>query len=263
MLAAFHPLAATDKLSEQVARKLMAEIRSGRLAPQDKLPTEAVLVQQFGVSRTVIREAISQLKSLGLVASRQGSGMFVRAQSNFEPLSFEVDHAASHDAIVQLTEVRRAIEAESAGLAAERRTAKDLAHIRKALRAIDLAVQAGRDGVEEDMGFHHSVAVAAHNPFMLKTLDYLSQYLREGTRVTRANEARHTAFAEQVKHEHMAVYEAIEQGDPRAARKAATLHMQNASKRLKHADPTFWRQHELHIKHKLGIAKLTPNPEAA
>lgn len=258
MLTAFHPIAATDKLSEQVARQLMKEIRSGRLAPQDKLPTEAVLVQQFGVSRTVIREAISQLKSLGLVASRQGSGMYVRAQSNFEPLSFEADHAASRDAIVQLTEVRRAIEAESAGLAAERRTAKDLTHIRKALRAIDLAVQAGRDGVEEDLAFHHSVAVAAHNPFMLKTLDYLSQYLREGTRVTRANEAREVTFAQQVKNEHEAVYAAIAAGDAPGARHAATLHMQNASRRLEHADPTFWRQHELHIKHKLGIAKHAP-----
>ncbi|MEY4362660.1 MAG: HTH-type transcriptional regulator LutR [Pseudomonadota bacterium] len=255
MPPAFVPVAATDKLSEQVARQLMAEIRSGRLSPQDKLPTEAALVQQFGVSRTVIREAISQLKSLGLVASRQGSGMFVRAQSHFEPLSFDVDHAASRDAIVQLTEVRRAIEAESAALAAERRTARDLTQIRKALRAIEQAAQAGRDGVEEDMAFHHSIAIAAHNPFMLKTLDYLSQYLREGTRVTRANEARRDDFAEQVKLEHQAIVDAIDQNDPRAARKAATIHMQNASRRLRHADTTFWHQHEQHIKHKLGISK--------
>lgn len=243
MPPAFQPIAVTDKLSEQVARRLIAEIRSGRLAPQDKLPTEALLVQQFGVSRTVVREAISQLKSLGLVTSRQGSGMYVRPQANFEPLSFDTDHTASRDAVIQITEVRRAIEAEAARLAAERRTRKDVTLIRKALRAIELAANTGRDGVEEDVEFHRCIALAANNPFLLQTLDYLSQYLREGTRVTRANEARRSDFAQQVMLEHQAIVEAIEKGDPRGALKAATTHMQNASRRLQNADPAFWQKH--------------------
>ena len=243
MSPAFQPIAVTDKLSEQVARRLIAEIRSGRLAPQDKLPTEALLVQQFGVSRTVVREAISQLKSLGLVTSRQGSGMYVRPQANFEPLSFDTDHTASRDAVIQITEVRRAIEAEAARLAAERRTRKDVTQIRKALRAIELAVKTGRDGVEEDVEFHRSIAQAANNPFLLQTLDYLSQYLREGTRVTRANEARRSDFAQQVMLEHQAIVDAIEQRNPRGALKAATTHMQNASRRLQNADPMFWHKH--------------------
>lgn len=243
MPLAFQPIAVTDKLSEQVARRLMAEIRSGRLAPHDKLPTEALLVQQFGVSRTVVREAISQLKSLGLVTSRQGSGMYVRAQAHFEPLSFDTDHSASRDAVIQITEVRRAIEAEAARLAAERRTQKDVKQIRKAFRAIELAAKAGHDGVAEDVEFHRCIALAANNPFLLQTLDYLSQYLREGTRVTRANEARRADFTRQVLLEHQAIVDAIEQGDPRAALKAATTHMQNASRRLQKADPIFWQKH--------------------
>lgn len=243
MPPAFQPIGVTDKLSEQVARRLIAEIRSGRLAPHDKLPTEVLLVQQFGVSRTVVREAISQLKSLGLVTSRQGSGMYVHAQANFEPLSFDTDPTASRDAVIQITEVRRAIEAEAARLAAERRTKKDVTQILKALRAIELAAKTGRDGVEEDVQFHRCIAQAANNPFLLQTLDYLSQYLREGTRVTRANEARRTDFTQQVMIEHRAIVEAIEQGDPRAALKAATTHMQNASLRLQNADQTFWKKH--------------------
>ena len=243
MSPAFQPIAVTDKLSEQVARRLIAEIRSGRLAPQDKLPTEALLVQQFGVSRTVVREAISQLKSLGLVTSRQGSGMYVRAQAHFEPLSFDTDHTASRDAVIQITEVRRAIEAEAARLAAERRTQKDVTQIRKALRAIELAAKTGQDGVEQDVEFHRCIAQAANNPFLLQTLDYLSQYLREGTRVTRANEARRADFTQQVMREHQAIVAAIEQADPRGALKAATTHMQNASRRLQNADPEFWQKH--------------------
>lgn len=249
MPLAFQPIAVTDKLSEQVARRLIAEIRSGRLAPQDKLPTEALLVQQFGVSRTVIREAVSQLKSLGLVTSRQGSGMYVRPQANFEPLSFNADHSASRDAVIQITEVRRAVEAEAARLAAERRTSKDITQIRKALRAIELAVKSGRDGVEEDVAFHRCIAQAASNPYLLQTLEYLSQYLREGTRVTRANEARRADFAQQVMLEHQAIVAAIEQSDSRGALKAATTHMQNASRRLQSADPEFWQKHPVLLTH--------------
>ncbi|MBQ1764640.1 MAG: FadR family transcriptional regulator, partial [Aquincola sp.] len=75
MLVSFAEIKPGAGLADQVASALETEIRAGRLAAGDKLPTEAVLVQQFGVSRTVVREAISRLKSRGLVDSRQGSGM--------------------------------------------------------------------------------------------------------------------------------------------------------------------------------------------
>jgi len=112
-------------LSEQVAEALSAEIRAGRPAAGDKLPTEAALVEQFAVSRTVVREAVSRLKSLGLVESRQGSGVFVK-RAAFAPLNFDTRSAASMQAVIQMVEVRRALEAEVAALAAQRRTAADV-----------------------------------------------------------------------------------------------------------------------------------------
>ena len=84
----FTPVSSGARLSDQVAEQLTAEIKQGRLAPGDKLPTEARLVEQFQVSRTVVREAVSRLKSLGLVDSRQGSGVFVRQQLPFAPLQW-------------------------------------------------------------------------------------------------------------------------------------------------------------------------------
>ena len=105
-------------LSEQVAEALAAEIRAGRPAAGEKLPTEAVLVEQFAVSRTVVREAVSRLKSLGVVESRQGSGVFVR-QAEFAPLNFDARSSASVQAVIQMVEVRRALEAEVAALAAQ------------------------------------------------------------------------------------------------------------------------------------------------
>ena len=238
----FTPVTSGARLSDQVAEQLATEIRRGGLAPGDKLPTEARLVEQFGVSRTVVREAVSRLKSLGLVDSRQGSGVFVQAAAGFAPLNFEARHAASQEAVVQMVEVRRALEAEVAALAAQRRTAADMRRIRAAVRALDAAVQRGGDGVDEDVQFHRAIADAARNPFLLQTLEYLGQFLHGATQVTRANEARRLDFAQQVQHEHAAIVQALETGDAEAARQAAAGHMGNAIVRIRSADPGFWAQ---------------------
>lgn len=237
----FKRISPGTSLSDQVAEAIAAEIRSGGLATGDKLPTEAALVMQFSVSRTVVREAVSQLKSLGLVDSRQGSGVFVK-EPGFSPLNFDVSAALSQQAVVQMVEVRRALETEVAGLAAERGSAAQVARIRQAIDKLDAAVQAGADGVAEDVQFHRAIAEAANNPFLIATLDYLSQFLVGATRVTRANEARREDFAQQVGQEHGAILQAIEARDVLSARQAAGLHMENAVARIRRADPVFWAQ---------------------
>lgn len=242
MTTQFSPVSAGDRLSVQVAQQLAAEIREGRLAPGDKLPTEARLVEQFHVSRTVVREALSRLKSLGLVDSRQGSGVYVHAHAAFVPLNFDARHAASREAVIQIVEVRRALEAEGAELAAQRCTPAQLQLIRDALQALDDAVAAGRDGVEEDVRFHRAIAEAADNPFLMGTLDYLAQFQRGSTRVTRANEARRDDFARAVRQEHHAILQAIEAAEPQQARDAASEHMRNAALRIQLADSGFWTQ---------------------
>ena len=228
-------------LSQQVADVLEGEIRAGRLAADAKLPTEAALVAQFAVSRTVIREAISRLKSMGLVASRQGSGMYVK-HAIFSPLSFDAKHAVSKQAVIQMAEVRRALEAEVAGLAALRRSAKDVYAINQSIAALEAAVQSGGNGVEQDVNFHRAIASAAQNPFLISTLDYLRQFLQGATAVTRANEARRLDFAKQVQREHLAIAQAISAGDALKSRQAAARHMNNAIKRIEQADPAFWEQ---------------------
>lgn len=243
MTTQFSPVSSGDRLSVQVAQQLVAQIREGQLAPGDKLPTEAQLVTQFQVSRTVIREALSRLKSLSLIESRQGSGVYVSAQAAITPLNFEMPNAAApREAVIQIVEVRRALESEAAELAARRHTPEQLGLIHAALLALDEAVAAGRDGVDEDVLFHRAIAQVAGNPYLLGTLDYLAQFLRESTRVTRANEARRDDFAAAVRREHLAILVAIESGDADAARRAAAEHMRMAAERIRRADPAFWNQ---------------------
>ncbi len=229
------------RLSERVADALAAEIRSGRLQPGDKLPTEPELVTQFAVSRTVVREAVSRLKSIGLVDAKQGSGVYV-LEASIPPLSFDAGYAVSKEAVVQMVELRRALEAEVAGLAAQRRTEADVQRIRQAIAALNKAVADGGDGVLEDVAFHRAIADSARNPFLLSTLAYLSRLLHGATRVTRANEARRGDFARQVSDEHDAILAAIASGDATAARAAACDHMNNAIRRIEEADPAFWKQ---------------------
>ena len=241
MIAPFKSIMPGAYLSDQVADVMAAEIRAGRLAVGAKLPTEAALVVQFSVSRTVVREAVSRLKSLGLVDSCQGSGVYVKEQG-FSPLNFDAKYAVSRQAVLQIVEVRRALEAEVAALAAQRCTMDDVKRIHQSITALTAAVLAGGDGVEEDVCFHTAIAHAARNPFLIGTLDYLGQFLKGATRVTRANESRRVDFARQVCEEHDLILHAIASRDPAAARSAATGHMDNAIKRIEQADPAFWQQ---------------------
>jgi GntR family transcriptional repressor for pyruvate dehydrogenase complex len=227
-------------LSEQIADALAVGIRDGELAPGHRLPTEAALSARFGVSRPVVREALSRLKTLGLIETRQGSGAFVSQTSRRALEALELAPDGSLDAVFQMVEVRRALEAEAAALAAARRTDEALAQIHAAAQALDRAVAAGGDGAAEDVAFHAAIAQAARNPFLLATLAYLHRFLLDATRVTRANEATRPEMARQVRDEHAAILAAIEAGDPAAARAAGARHMVNAAQRIGRADPAFW-----------------------
>ena len=227
-------------LSEKLAQTLEISIREGKLSAGEKLPTENALVVKHGVSRTVVREAFSRLKTLGLIETRQGSGAYVKTLPQPDASKLKLIPDGSVDAVLKVVEVRRALEAESAALAAERRSPTSLKRIKKAMQALDKAVASGGDGVSEDVAFHAAIAQAANNPFLLDTLAYLNQFLENATRVTRANEATRADLEEAVRHEHQAIIQAIEAGDIKAARLAGTKHMLNAAKRIGNADPLFW-----------------------
>ncbi|MFD7443951.1 FadR/GntR family transcriptional regulator [Streptomyces sp. NPDC059909] len=239
----FSKVSGPVRLADQVAAILAEEIESGRLAEGDKLPTEVALVKQLGVSRTVVREAVSRLRNAGLVEPRQGLGVFVMPRRT-RPLDLEAESADTKAKVLQIVEVRRAMEGEAASLAAARATQDDLARMRQTLDAIDAAVASGGDGVDEDLAFHRSIAESTGNAVLVSTLRYLGEVLRSGIRVTRANEARRGDFIEAVRQEHHAILAAVEAGDAEAARTAARLHLKHAASRLQDADDGFWTETE-------------------
>jgi GntR family transcriptional repressor for pyruvate dehydrogenase complex len=222
----------TERLSDRLAVRLGLQIESGALGPGDRLPTEQQLAAAHGVSRTVVREAMHQLKSRALVVARQGSGVFVAPTPAHQPLAFDPSVLESVQAVVHVVEVRRVLEGEIAALAAERATRAQVAELRRALKAIDTAVAQGRDGVAEDLAFHRIIGECTGNPQFRLLLGFLEQYLREGMRITRGNEARRRDFMQAVQLEHRAVLEAIAARDPAAARHHATEHILRGEQRL-------------------------------
>jgi GntR family transcriptional repressor for pyruvate dehydrogenase complex len=221
-----------ESLADQLAARLFAQIEGAAWKPGDRLPTEAQLAATHGVSRSVVREAVHRIKSRGLVVSRQGSGVFVAQPTRQQPLAFDPKVLESVAAVVQVVEVRRVLEGEVAALAAQRATRGQLSLLRRALAGIDAATAAGRDGVEEDLAFHRAIGDATGNPQFGLMLGFLEQYLREGMRLTRGNEARRSDFMEAVRKEHRAIFDAVQARDPAAARLAALGHLLQAERRL-------------------------------
>jgi len=233
-------------LADRVTELLSGQIRKGIYPVNARLPTEKFMTEQFGVSRTVIREAISRLKSEGLVESRQGSGTVVLDATSAEV--FRLGRVSGNPAnpanpalgVIRILELRRGIEAEMAALAAVRRSDEELAEIREALRAIDRAVEAGGDGVEEDLAFHIAVSRATGNPHYTELLGMLTRSLRDAIRLTRGNESRRGDLTAQVRKEHAEICAAIEAQDAPRAREAAFLHMRNTEERISAAERDFW-----------------------
>jgi len=226
----------TSNLTDRVAARLREEITGGSLKPGDVLPPEQLIAERLGVSRTVLREAVSRLKVDGLVVSKQGRGLVVL---NNRPSSVLRLHAAGeHDLeeLLSIVELRLGFEIEAAAFAAVRRDEQDLAAMRDALAQMKQAMVSGEvsAGVDADFRFHQAIARATRNPNYITFFEFFTELYRRNLLASRARSAK-TARGEQAQKEHDAIYEAIRKGDPDAARTAARKHVENTGVRLRSA----------------------------
>ncbi len=222
----------TTSLAQRVVTGVKDKIFAGDLPPGHKLPSETELVEEFGVSRTVVREAVTRLRAEGLVETFQGRGSFVLAVP--EPTSFTVESAAirSHHDVLDMIDFRLGIECEAAALAASRVDAAGARTVRSALTAFTEA--APEDAVEADFRFHRAVAAASGNRFYLDLLDSLGpmMIMLPRTRLGDTHSITDAAHAERVLREHDAIATAVVDGDPELARAAMRLHLGNTRRRL-------------------------------
>jgi DNA-binding FadR family transcriptional regulator len=222
----------TTSLAQRVVAGLKDKILAGDLPPGHKLPSEAELVGEYGVSRTVVREAVTRLRAEGLVETFHGRGSFVLAMP--ETTSFTVESATirTHHDVLDMIDFRLGIECEAAALAASRVNAATAKEVKAALDAFVAA--APEDQVEADFGFHRAVAAASGNRFYLGLLDSLGpmMIMLPRTRLGDAYSLTDAGHVDRVRREHDSVASAIIAGDPDVARAAMRVHLGNTRRRL-------------------------------
>jgi GntR family transcriptional regulator, transcriptional repressor for pyruvate dehydrogenase complex len=229
------PVAAEPKLSRRLFEQLADQIKSGRLAPGARLPTEQALTRAARVSRTVVREAVAALRAEGLVVTRQGVGAFVSAEPQRAPFRIEPERMQSLDDILSVMELRLGVEIESAGLAAERASRSQLRIISNALEAIERAAHEGRSAVDEDLEFHRAIADATGNREFPRFLQFIGRHLIPRRTVSGLTERMggSRAYLGLIQEEHRRIYQAIDARDARAAREAMRRHLTRSLERYR------------------------------
>ena len=224
-----------ETLTSQLVKVLTQRIHEGALKPGDRLPTEQELIEEFEVSRTVVREAITSLKAAGLVASQQGVGAFV-LKGDATP-SFRIDGTSLNliKDVIAVLELRIAIESDAAALAAQRRSEAQVEAMRDALDRMAAAIDASEDAVAPDLDFHRTIAEATGNRHFTHLFSYLGSLMIPRARIQTFKyfAADRTEYLRRVNREHEDIYQAIKRQDVDSARSAMRLHLSNSRERLR------------------------------
>ena len=222
-----------ERRAQQIIDNLSAEIRSGKLKNGDQLPTEPQLERAYGVSRTVVREAIADLRSAGYVVPIQGKGVFVSSDSEWAGVKLTQSEVGTIAETLEMLEFRLATEGEAAAIAAYRRTAQQEAAISAAHRKMARAIDAGESTGDADYEFHSAIATATNNRFYLEALrQFGSRSIPRGQFPT-LPETGDANYLRKVQAEHEAILRAIVEQDPDAARKAMREHMLASQRRYR------------------------------
>ncbi len=230
------PLRKTRGLAHDLVDALGERIRTGIYAIGARLPTEAEIIDEFGVSRTVVRDAITRLQTTGQIVTRHGIGSFVQKQSIEAGFKVNPEKLKTLREIVAVLELRIGLETEAAALAAVRRSEENLLKMRLALDRFSQAITQGGDGVEADYAFHAELARATQNSHFSQLFESLGsgQIPRAKLPATQHAEPRQ-AYLRTIHLEHESILQAISQQDSEAARAAMRIHLGNSRERRRKA----------------------------
>lgn len=217
----------SDRLYEEVVQQIQEMIVSGHLRLHDKLPTEPELAEEFGVSRTVVREAVKTLKEKGLIEVVQGRGTFVTAPtSNMVTGSFGLFLRMEHPSPSELIEARQLLEIEIAGLAAERARQENLDKINSYLAEMESTVEAPEDFHKADTSFHKELSKSAQNIVLETMIEPVLVAMYDTLRtVSQVPGGLHRALDH-----HRKICERIKAGDREGAREAMRQHLEQVRK---------------------------------
>ena len=213
----------SSRLYELIVQQVEESIRKGELKAGDQLPPERELADQFGVSRTAVREAVKALREKGLVEAYPGRGTFITSDtSNTIRLTLDrMIKAGQLEGTLQLVEVREILEPEIAALAAARANDETLREMHEAVGIMDKARQDPDAYIEADLDFHLALAEAAANPIILSLIDSIIGVLRE----QRMRIFKVEGGPQRGQYHHKRILEAVQNRDASGAREAMRAHL--------------------------------------
>ena len=218
-----------------LVESLRARILDGEFKPGDRMPSEALLTETYGVSRTVIREAIAALRADGLVEPRQGSGVYILEAKPSDVAPFHNVDFARISSVVELLELRTAVESEAAALAAIRRSPSQEEKILESLR--DFPGSEGETGSasQADFALHLAIADASNNPRFGEFLSMLGVNVipRRALRPVGSDQRVDDAYLSRIAEEHQLIVDAILDGDSDRARQAMRTHLDGSLARYR------------------------------
>ena len=234
-----------SRLYEQVANKIETTIVARHYKPQDRLPSERDLAEAFAVSRTVIREAMKLLEARGLIEILTGNGVFV-SQPDTSVVTRSLGmylhlQGTVQDSEFKVHELRRILEVEIAGLAAERATEAELDQLRQIIERMSAADHPREQVAMLDLEYHITLAQATHNEMISMVYEPVIEYLRQQLLLAWQ---RYDRSPEVFNHQHQALYEAVRDHDPTRARAAMTAHLDYARELLDRFSSTKGDDHE-------------------
>lgn len=201
------------KIYEEITEQLRLFILEEKFNPGDRLPSERDLAERLQVSRASLREALSALKTLGLLEGRVGYGTCV-SNVNFNSLD--------KDSIKQLMEVRKTLEIQTVSLAAERACNTDLEQMAKVIEEMFIYIEAGKFDEVKDEQFHFSIAQATHNKVSVRMINSISDNIHQ---ISKFGFTTKEELIRKLFHEHVGIYEAIKAKDPVTARERMLAHL--------------------------------------
>jgi GntR family transcriptional repressor for pyruvate dehydrogenase complex len=194
-------------------------------------------MRMLGVSRTVVREAISHMQAAGLVETRHGIGTFVLEPAPAHSLGIDPATVVTVRDVLAILELRISLETEAANLAASRRTEAQLEQLRAALDLFQASARSGEETVPADIQFHLLIAQSSGNRYFHDILSHLGANIIPRSRLNSAQLAKDdpAVYIERVINEHEDIYNAIARKDPESARAAMRTHLSNSRERLRRA----------------------------
>lgn len=215
------------KIYEDIVEQIKSMITEGNLKPGDKLPSERAMSNYLKVSRASVREALSALHVMGLVEIKSGEGTFIKhvdVESIICPLAMAF--LIERDTVVEILEVRKGLEVEAVGLAAERREEEDLFKIKKSLDDMRRDLENNGDGEEADWDFHYAIFEASKNSLLLRLMNTVSDTVKNAIRINRQNLfSTSDTTPEKLYDIHVSIYEAILAKDFKKAREKMFGHL--------------------------------------